>query len=370
MKFLPAFCLLVCAWAAPQQPAPSLERLQKQAEAARAGKRIDEAIQLYKKAVALQPSWDEGWWALGTLYYELDRFDEGRTAFRRLTVIKPDVGLPWAMLGLCEFESKHYEEALQHLRRGTDLGVDQDPNISGVAHYHLAVLLTRFTEYEAAMKALSVFAQHNASSPSYVEAMGIAALRKPLLPMEVPPTEHQLVMDTGRVMYDAAALRTTEAAAEFRILVGKYPETPNIHYLYGSFLLFSDADGGLAELKKELEVSPAHVPAMVTIANEYIQRKQFQDALPYAQKAAELDPQSFPARTVYGRVLVEGDIDLQGGLTELEQARKLAPTSPQVRIALATAYTKAGRKEDAAREREAFSRLRKEIDAKAAPGGK
>ena len=370
MRFAWAICLLACACAAAQQPAPSLERIQKQAEAARAAKRVDEAIQLYKKAVAIQPSWDEGWWALGTLYYELDRFDEGRTAFRRLTVIKPDVGLPWAMLGLCEYETRHYEEALQHLRRGTDLGVDQDPDVSSVAHYHLALLLTRFTEYEASMKVISVFAQRNINNPSYVEAMGIAALRKPLLPAEVPPAEHQLVMDTGRVMYDAAALHTTEAAAEFKILVDKYPETPNIHYLYGSFLLFSDADGGLAQLKKELEVSPAHVPAMVTIANEYIQRKQFQDALPYARKAAELEPQSFPGLTVYGRVLVEGDMDVARGLAQLEAARKLAPSSPQVRIALATAYTKAGRKEDAAREREAFSKLRKEIDAKSVPGGR
>lgn len=375
MRLVSVLCLAACAGAAaPQaaapQPAPSLERIAKQAEAARAAKRVDEAIQLYKKGTALQPSWNEGWWALGTLYYELDRFDEGRAAFRRLTVVKPEVGLPWAMLGLCEYETKHYEEALQHLRRGGDLGVDQDPDISAVAHYHLALLLTRFTEYEAAMKVLSVFAQRNINNPSYVEAMGIAALRKPLLPAEVPPAEHQLVMDTGRVMYDAAALHTTEAAAEFKILVDKYPETPNIHYLYGSFLLFSDADGGLAELKKELEVSPAHVPAMVTIANEYIQRKQFQDALPYGKKAAGLDPQSFPAHTVYGRVLVEGDIDVPRGLAELEEARKLAPSSPQVRIALATAYTKAGRKEDAAREREAFSKLRKELDAKSGPGGK
>jgi tetratricopeptide (TPR) repeat protein len=358
----------VCA-AAPQSATP-VERIKKQAEAAREGKRVDEAIQLYKKAVALQPSWDEGWWALGTIYYELDRFDEGRTAFKRLTVIKPEVGLPWAMLGLCEYETKHYEDALQHLRRGTDLGVDQDPDISAVAHYHLAMLLTRFTEYEAAMKVLSVFAQRNVNSPSYVEAMGIAALRKPLLPPEVPPADHQLVMDTGRVMYDAAALRTTEAAAEFKILLDKYPETPNIHYLYGSFLLFSDADAALAQLEKELEVSPTHVPAMVTIANEYIQRKQYKEALPYAKKAVELEPQSFPAHTVYGRVLAEGDIDLQRGLAELEEARKLAPSSPQVRIALATAYTKAGRKEDAAKEREAFSKLRQQIDGKAAPGGR
>lgn len=348
-------------------PAPSLDRIEKQAQAARAANHVDEAIALYKKGVALKPSWDEGWWSIGTLNYELDRFPEARDAFRHLTAIKPDVAVPWAMLGLCQYETRQYDQALANLRHGIALGLGQGQDIADVADFHLALLLTRFEEYEASMKLLSVFAQRNLNHPSYIEAMGIAALRKPLLPAEVPPTDRLLIMDVGRVMFDAAALRTTEAGVEFKALVAKYPETPNIHYLYGSFLMFSDADGGLVEMKKELEISPAHVPAMVTIASEYIQRKQYKDGLPFASKAVELQPQSFPAHAVLGRIFVEGDIDLARGLSELEEARKLAPASPQVRIALATAYTKAGRKEDAARERQEFSKLRQALDS---AGGK
>jgi len=126
--------------------------------------------------------------------------------------------------------------------------------------------------------------------------------------------------------------------------------------------MFSDANGGLAELKKELEISPAHVPALVTIASEYIQREDYKAGLPYAEKAVELEPRSFPARAVLGRILSEGGIDDERGIKELETARKIAPTSPQVRIALAKAYGKAGRKEDAARERQEFLKLRKEAD--------
>jgi len=365
-----------------QQPAPpkpaapkpaattaqSIDRIEKQAQAARAANNVDEAIALYKKGIALKPNWDEGWWSIGTLNYEQDRFPEARDAFRRLAAIKPDVAVPWAMLGLCQFETHQYDQALENLRHGVALGLGQGQSIADVANFHLALLLTRFEEYEASMKVLALFAQRNLSHPSYIEAMGIAALRKPLLPAEVPPTDHLLIMDVGRVMFDAAALRTTEAGAEFKALVAKYPETPNIHYLYGSFLMFSDADGALVEMKKELEISPAHVPAMVTIASEYIQRKQYKEGLPYATKAVELEPQSFPAHAVLGRIFAEGDIDLPRGLTELEEARKLAPTSPQVRIALATAYTKAGRKEDAARERQEFSKLRQSLDAKDSAG--
>jgi tetratricopeptide (TPR) repeat protein len=357
--------------AKPQAGAPAtIPLIEKQAEAARKENRVDDAIRLYKKGLAVKPSWDEGWWSLGTLHYSLDQFAEARAAFRHLTAIQPGAGAPWAMLGLSEFELKDYDQSLSHLRHAADLHSGQDEAIADEANFRLALLLTRYQEYEGAMKILSQFAQRNLHDVKFVEGMGIAALRKPLLPSEVVPTDRQLIMDVGRVMYDATALRTTEVlmtapevGTEFKILVDKYPETPNIHYLYGSFLMFADADGGLREIKKELEISPAHVPAMVTIAHEYIQRKDFQSALPYAQKAAELEPHSFPALTVFGRVLVEGDLDSKRGIQELEEARKLAPGSPQVRIALATAYTKAGRKEDAARERREFLRLRQEVDA-------
>ncbi len=348
--------------------AVSVEQIQKQAEAARKENRVDDAIRLYKKGVALKPSWEEGWWSLGTLHYSLNHFDEARDAFRHLTVIQPGAGAPWAMLGLSEFEIKQYEPALSHLRHAADLHSGQEQGIADEANFHLALLLTRYQEYEGSMKVLALFAQRNLNDAKFIEAMGIAALRKPLLPSEVVPTDRQLIMDVGRVMYDATALRTTEAGAEFKILVDKYPETPNIHYLYGSFLMFADANNGLSEMKKELEISPAHVPAMVTIANEYIQRKDFQAALPYAQKATELEPQSFPAHTVLGRVFAEGDLDTNRGIQELEEARKLGPGSPQVRIALATAYAKAGRKDDAARERREFLKLRQEVDATAKNG--
>jgi len=366
-RMLLAVCLLVHAnaWTGPP---PSVKQIQKEAEAARSANRIDAAIALYKKGVAIQPSWEEGWWSLGTLYYSLDHFAEARDAFRHLTAIQPAAGAPWAMLGLSEYEIKQYEPALLHLRRAADLRNGQEQSIADAANYHLALLLARFQEYEAAMKILGLFAQRELNDARYIEAMGIAALRKPLLPAETPAGDRQLIMDVGRVMYDAAALRTVEAGSEFKILVDKYPETPNIHYLYGSFLLFSDAAGGLAEMKRELEISPTHVPALVTIANEYIKRKDFKGGLPYAEKAVELEPQSFPAHTLLGRIYSEGDLDSARGLKELETARKLAPTSPQVRIALATAYAKVGRKDDAARERQEFLKLRKDLDATEARG--
>ena len=342
--------------------APSLDRISKQADAAREAGQTDQAIAHLKKGVALKPSWEEGWWGLGSLYYELDNYPLARDAFHRLTIINPKVGIGWAMLGLCEFQTKQYEPSLAHLGRGIALGTGGDPAIGDVAKYHLALLLTRSEEYEQSLKLLAEFAQRNLNQPDYVEAMGIAALRKPLLPNELPPTEREIVMDVGRAMYDATSRRAKESESDFRLVLDKYPTTPNIHYLYGSSLLNSDAERALSELKKELEISPSHVPAMVAIAAELLRSEKYQDALPYAEKAAAIDPNSFPAHAILGRVLVEGDLDKVRGVKELEIAKQLQPASPQVRIALASAYAKIGRNEDAARERQEFQKLRKQTD--------
>jgi tetratricopeptide (TPR) repeat protein len=374
MRFLPtqvSMCLacaaIACGWAEdrkPPIPTPAaVQQIEREAMAARKQNRVDAAIVLYTRGVGIAPNWEEGWWTLGNLHYSLYQFEAARDAFRHLAALQPDAGAAWAMLGLSEFEIKQYDRAFSDLLRAADLHSGTDQSIADDANFHLSWLLTRNQQYEAAMKILGLFAQRNLNDAKFVEAMGIAALRKPVLPSELVPTDRELVMDVGRVMCDAAALRTAEAAAEFKILVDKYPETPNIHYLYGSFLMFADANNGLRELKKEIEISPAHVPAMVTIASEYIHRKDFQSALPYAQKAVELEPQSFPAHAVLGRALAEGGLDVPRGIRELEEARKLAPESPQVRMALATAYAKAGRKADATRERREFLRLRQAVDS-------
>jgi predicted Zn-dependent protease len=52
---------------------------------------------------------------------------------------------------------------------------------------------------------------------------------------------------------------------------------------------------------------------------------------------------------------------VEPGIKELEIARRQAPDSPQVHFSLATAYSLAGKKEEAAKERAEFARLRKLI---------
>lgn len=357
----PVLVLLLLAQTPQSRPADESTRfaeLSAQAAKAREQERWADAERLYREAVRLRPGWKEGWWYLGTMLYDQDRYAEAGAALRRFSALDPKVAPAWAFLGLCEFETKEFPEARGHLGHAVELGLDETSQLNLVTRYHLALLETREGHYETALEILMRLAERGYDRPEFVEAAGLAALRRALLPAELQPGEKELTIEVGRAVIDTGARRASDAQREFRALVESHPRTPEIHYLFGSFLLTSDPDAGLAELRKELEISPRHLPSLLQIAFEYLKRGDGAAALPYAKKAVEAEARSFVAHIALGRALVESG-DVAGGIKELEISRDLSPDSPQIRIALASAYAKAGRKADAARERAEFLRLKK-----------
>jgi cytochrome c-type biogenesis protein CcmH/NrfG len=57
--------------------------LSAQADAARDAEQLDQAVTLYRKALALRPAWKEGWWSVGTILYDQNSYSSAAHAFRR-----------------------------------------------------------------------------------------------------------------------------------------------------------------------------------------------------------------------------------------------------------------------------------------------
>ena len=321
---------------------------------ARVAERWEDASALYAKAVKLRPDFVEGYWYQGTAYYTLEKFPECRDAFKRVTRMSPGNGNAFAFLGLCEFGLKDYDRALQHLLHSRILGVDKD--VRAVASYHTALIMTRIEQYEQALQTLGEFAAAGNDSPRVIEAMGIATLRMPMLPNEVPPDRRELVLMAGRATYMMATRQTAAAGTAFQAIVERYPETPNVHYAYGVFLLLEQPDKAIEQFKRELALQPNHAASLLQIAYEYLTEKNAEAALPWARQALEAAPNSFGSHKALGDALLETG-DIEGALRELQAAARLAPDSPSTRLSLARAFQRAGLTDDATREREEFARL-------------
>jgi tetratricopeptide (TPR) repeat protein len=313
----------------------AFDRVSKDAAEAREQNRIQDAVELYRQAATMRPSWAEGWWFLGELLYDQDKYPEARDALRRLVSLDHKTGPGFGLLDLCEYETKEYERALDHINEGRRPGLGEDPQASRVVLYHAVLLLTRFQQYESALQVLETLLRTGGeqgnmytlvAGPALIEAAGLAGLRRPILPQELPPGDKDLIDRAGRAVCAATGRRPADAQKCFAELLAQYPKAPNAHYLYGSFLLASDPDGGLRELR-----------------------------------AVEAAPQFFAAHGVFGRLLAKSG-EVEKGIQELETARQQAPDNAQVRFSLAAAYTIAGRKDDADREGAEFLRLKELAD--------
>jgi len=345
----------------PEAAPAAFDRVSEAATKARAQDRIEDAIGLYRQAVKLRPSWAEGWWFLGELLYDRNRYPEARDALRRLIDLDHTTGPGFALLGLCEFETKEYAKALNHIYQARRLGLGDDPQVRRVVLFHEMLLLTRLQQYESAMQVLVSVVKDGGAGPAVIEAAGIAGLRRPIFPEELPPGDKDLIERAGRAVYAMAGRDREAAQTYFAQLLAAYPDAPNVHYLYGSFLSAADKDGGLREYQKELELNPKHTEALAAIALEYEARGDLDTAITYARRAVEADAQFFGAHAVLGKLLINAG-EVQPGIKELEIARQQAPDSPQVHFSLATAYAMAGRKAEAASERAEFARLKKLAD--------
>lgn len=341
-------------------PSGDFADLQRRAEQARNSNQSEQAVTLYKAGVALQPSWDEGWWYLGTGLYELRRYAEARTAFQRLAALTPQNGSAWALLGLSEFQLADYPSALKDLTKAEQSGIADNPEIASVVHYHAAILLNREGDFDRARDQLQTFESEGNNSPQIIDAMGINALRLPLLPSEIPAEERGLITKVGQAAWRPYNAGHPEAADKlFQDLVTAYPKQPNLHSAYGTYLLGSDPEKALAEFAQELQVNPADVLARTQMVYLYLKQGAPEKGLALAKEAVKLQPQSVMAHNALGRVLLASGQAGQA-IEQLQAAVRLSPEIPESHFTLAEAYRTSGKSAEAAKEMAEFERLKKQ----------
>jgi len=336
--------------------AASFEQLSQAADRARNENRDDLAIRYYQQGLTLQPGWKEGLWYLSTLLYERERYPEARDLLRRFVAHDPDAGPGWALLGMSEFQTREYSRSLDHLQHAMALGMGGRKEMAQSVFYFVAVLRTRFEQFNESTGLLIAMVKSGQQPDLLVEPLGLAALRMPLLPAEIPSDRREMIRMAGQGALALEAQRPEEAQNLFRGMVAAYPNEPGVHFLYGALLLDLRPEEGVAEMKRELEVSPFHVPARLRLAEEYVKEERPEEALPLAQEAIRFEPGYAPARMMLGEVLIAKG-DLAGGIRELETAEKGAPQTVRIHWDLLRAYSAAGRGNDAMREKEEIERL-------------
>jgi predicted Zn-dependent protease len=337
------------------------------ADAARDAERLEQAIPLYKAALSMRPAWKEGWWSLGTILYDQNSYPDAAHAFRRLLVYDPKNGTAHLMLGLCEYQLNLDDSALQDLQKAKELGVRKDDQLPQVLLYHEAMLHLRKGQYESALETLHFLVKEGVHSEELDAAlgMGVLLLRPKNAPAHGSPDE-QVILRAGRAEELSLAKKLDEARTSYAALVQEFPEFPNLHYAYGRFLLtVDDPEGGVAQFEEEIKNNPGHTRARLQIAVTHY-RVDSAAGIPYALEVVKLDP-NYPFGHYLLGLLYYDSGDTAQSIPELETAARMVPQEAQFQFALGNAYARAGRREDAARARVLFLRLKEKTQTPGEP---
>ncbi len=342
-----------------QAPSESFEQVSRAAEQARDANRDEDAIRLFRQGLKLKPEWKEGLWYLGTLLYEKESFGEARDLFRQFVAQSPEFGPGWALLGLSEYQAREYARALAHLRRSMSLGLGDRKHLADSVFYHVAVLLTRFEQFHDSLQLLWQMRGAGQAENLLEEPAGLAALGYPLLPGEIPSQRRELARLAGAGTFALFDQRRADAAKLFDKMAAQYPQEPGVHYQYGALLINDKPEAGIQELQKELQVAPSHVPARLRLAEYYLAQSQPETARPFIEDVLRLEPGNASGHMLMGEMLAAQG-DGPGAIRELELARSQEPQRVRIRWDLLRAYTAAGRRDDARRERAEIEKLSRE----------
>lgn len=352
--------LLLFAAAASAQTTPApFDDLAAGARQAYQANQLDQASRLFGEAVKLRPEWTEGWWALGMIAYQQDRYPECRDALTKMVAQDASAAPGWVLLGLCEFQTKQYDSSFQHLKKGHMLVPvrEGESPLLDMGDYHLALLLTRQGAFEVAQEILVRVALKERNNPDMFVGAGLASLRIATLPDELPVNQRDIVTLAGKTFWDLASQPPAQAEADFKTLVLKYPKTPNVHYYYGTYLASHHPEQCSREFLQELLVNPDSVPARVQLVLRYIVEAKLSLALRYAREAVALSPESVGAQLALAETY-RAQGNHEAALAAFLEAKKLDLVSPKIRLYLVNEYRALGRIEDTRHEQSEYERLK------------
>src|ERR1700730_11666305 len=284
------------------------DKLATEASAARDGDKIDEAVALYRKALNVRPQWAEGWWYLGTLYYDRDNYGEAAQAFKRTALIQQKAGAPWAMLGLCEFQLARYDDSLVHLAQARQLGLGDNVELTRVMRYHEGILSILKGNFEVARERLGSLSFEGLKSEDLIIGLGLAALRIGMTPrqIDIKYRDRDLIRRAGLAEHFAAQKNMSDAQREFEMLVKDYGQVAHVHITYGLFLMTNrDDELALAAFQREIQNWPKHTLARCQIANIKLRNKDIEGGLPYAEEAVKMAPRLPLGHYLLGRLVLE-----------------------------------------------------------------
>lgn len=331
-----------------------------QADSARKSNDLPTAVALYRASLQKDGTSRQGWWYLGNCLFALKQFPEAIEALDSLLKLDPQLAPAIALRGLSRIHTGDYRGALADI--SSVISKHESPDVPtqllNVLQANQPLLLSRLGDFDRSLRVLGTFANatNDGLTPDLTDAIGIAILRRPILPTEIAPAEHDLITRAGRAGYLQLS-KSPQAESSFQQLCADFPSARNVHFALGYVKLAHDPTGAANEFRRELNADPDNSDANMMLGYVLLNTGKPLAALEFARKAVKLSPDSATAQSIYGRVLLALGKSAES-VSFLEKSARLDPGNLENELALVKAYLNLGRFADAKQERQAALQLK------------
>ncbi len=365
---------------------------------------LKNAVNTYEQVVLLNPKANEEYKQIGILNSKLGKESGAIDAYKKYLTKSPGDGEAARIVGLYEHGKKKYEEAVKYLT------MVQDTKLHTVAY--LTALGDSYYQLKKYDQAAEQFAKVVAKNPAQTVLKDILkplgeSYEKTEKPIDAARAYDQYVKLSGvrdeEAAYKRASLREkTDKTGAVKIYTANTASYPRDHRNFLRLgLIYAKDKTTLAKSAEMLEKTAAladSLPVVWQTLGEVYGKLKNEDKELYAyKKLLGLQPQDVQANKRVGLILLgkgqttSAIANLEVALTgapkdeemllaigegymktkrpkeaaqSLAKARDLKPKDVDIRIALIKAFTAAGMKEQAAKERDQLAMLDKEIVAK------
>ncbi len=269
---------------------------------------LGEAEAAYQGAAEASANTDTALLGLAVVYLRQGEFQKGVDTVRTLLSQKPMHAQARQLLGKLYFSMNRFDAAALELQEAQRLAPDDSETAVTLAFAYL-----RQQQLEKAQKIFAELLQRHGESPQ-IHIMFGAAYRE---------TEY-----------------VNQAVAEFKRAVALNANYPRLHYYMALAYLSQEGSHAipqaLAELADEIRRHPAEYSAQYLAGLIYVQQRKLQEALPYLEKAASLEPDNPDAPLYLGQTLYLLDrTDLAVSVLQKSVALTKDPSRNQYQIAKA-----------------------------------
>lgn len=324
---------------------------------------LEAARKEFEEVVRLDPKAAEAHARLGMVYRRLGMAAEAITSLERAQQLEPNNRLR-VLLAFAYMDSGRYRDAAPLLAASFE-SEPKDAVRSSIGQ-RLVECYLALGDNEQALAAVQKLRQIAPDDPGvlYLSAKVYMNLWNGAFQrmLAKAPDSYQVRLIRAEALESQE--KFAEATAEYRQLVKIAPSVVGIHYRLGVMIVRSQPganadEEALGAFRKELEINPADVRALVEIGEIHLSRDRRPDATHSFERALMMQPGYVPARVGLAKVLI-AEKQWPKALEHLEAAAKMAPDDEAVAYNLMIVYRALGRMDDAKRASDRFQQLRQQ----------